>query len=183
MRNFLIVVAIIVAALLIFPFALGLCAFRIDRFDKLEGQTEIEHPPITVSFSAIRCFGPRGSSFPGFLAPNDIANGFQVRWELGNYSTKQKLTISDIKAELIDSVPPKVLDVPFSQWERDYNTSNNICYAFVSMGGYPSELPLGAYHIRLSYQANDKKYTDDFKFSFTENRKFGFHTFFYSNYF
>jgi hypothetical protein len=183
MRNALTAIAIIGIVILILPFALGLCAFRFDRFNQLEGQTEVEHPSISVSFSAIRCLAPR-SSFPGALAPNDIANGFQVRWEFGNFNdSKTKLTISDVKADLIAGDSFKPLDVLFVQWEGEYNVSKNINYAFISTGGYASDLPLGDYHIRLSYIANGVTYTDSFSFRFTEKRKFGFHTFFYSHYY
>lgn len=183
MRRAVIIVAVVASVLLLLPFALGLCAVRFDSFYQLRGGTEVSHGPLVVSFSAIRCLdGGQKASLPGALSPNDKANGFQVEWKLEG-SSADVLVVKNIKAELVNGNEVKPLDVPFSYWYGESTVSKNVNYAFVSMGGYPAELPLGNYHVRLSYTANGTSYQDDVNLDYVVERKLGFHAPFYSKYF
>ena len=134
MRRVALIIAFVL--LLILPFALGLCAFRVDSFYDLKGgQTEITNGPVVVSFRAIRCLdGGQKSSIPGALSP-------------------------------------------------EFDAAKNVHYAFVSTGDYPVELPLGVYHVRISYTANGTPYHDEVTSDYVVERKFGFHAPFYSKYF
>jgi len=163
MRKALIIVACIALPLVILPFAVGFCSFRIDSFYHLEGDPKIVDQPITVSFRPIYCHDTgQKYSIPGALAPNEKANGFQVEWKLGGYNDyKRMLMVKDIKAELLSNGKTSPLDVPFSYWPGEFNASKNEFYAFLSTGGYPSDLPLGIYHVRLSYTANNLPHSAD----------------------
>jgi len=185
MRNALIILAGIVILVIALPFALGICAFRHDLFYHLRDDPKIISPPITVSFAPIICRdGGQRYSIPGALPPNERANGFQITWALGDYKDSNKtLTVKDIKAELITNGTTKALDVPFDYWPGDYNTSKNMYFAFMSTGGYSTELPLGIYRVRLSYTANNTPHAEEITLDYCVNRKFGFHTLFYSKWF
>jgi len=185
MRKTLIILGCIVLFVIALPFLLGFCAFRVDSFYHLQGEPKIVAPPITVSFRPIICHDAgQKYSIPGALAPNERANGFQIEWTLGDYNDfKKVLLVKDIKAELIAGGTTKALDVPFSYWPGEYNASKNKCYAFMSIGGYTTELPLGVYRVRLSYIANDIQHADEVTLDYRVERRFGFHTFFKSKWF
>ena len=184
-RSLIIIAAIaaILLAVVALPFVVGLFSFRLDSFYHLKGNPSVTNGPLAVSFDAIECHATgQKYSIPGALAPNEKANGFQVTWELkGDY--KRKLTVEDIKAELLDGGTSKPLDVPFNYWDGEFNAAKNVHYAFISTGGYPDELPLGIYRVQLSYTANGVPYHDEVTLNYEVERKFGFHAPFYSKYF
>lgn len=183
MPRALIILAVIILGAIAFPFITGLFAFRTDSFYHLKGEPKIANGSLVVSFDAIKCpDNGQKYSIPGALAPNGKANGFLVTWELkGDY--KRKIAVENIKAELLDDGKVKPLDVPFNYWAGEFNASKNIHYAFISTGGYHSELPLGVYHVRLSYIANGTPYTDEATLDYTVNKRFGFHAPFTSRYY
>lgn len=183
MQRVVILVAVIILALLALPFVLGVCAFRLDSVYYLQGQTEVNHGPLVVSFNAIKCYsGGQKSSIPGALSPNDRANGFQVGWEYKGDSANV-LTVKNIKAELVNQNESKPLDVPFTYWYGESTVSKNVYFAFISTGGYTKDLQLGTYQVRLSYTANGASYVDNVTLDYVVTRKLGFHSFFYSKYF
>lgn len=174
----------IALVMLILPFAVGICALRVDSFYDLKGsEVEAAHGPLVISFRAIRCLdGGQKASLPGALGPNETANGFQIGWDLKGNPTSV-IDVKDIKAVLVKGTEIQALDVPFSYWAGEFSASKNCYYAFVSTGGYPSELPLGVYHIRLSYTVNGIAYHDEVTLEYAVARKLGFHAPFYSVYF
>lgn len=187
MQRANVILAVVLLALIAFlfigAFAGGLFAFRTDSFYHLKGESQIIDGSLVVSFGAIRC-PDNGQKYwiPGALPPNEKANGFQVAWELKGDS-KRKITVEDIRAELLDGSVVKPLDVPFNYWDGEFNAAKNFHYAFISTGGYHAELPLGVYHIRLSYILNGIPYSKDVTLDYVVERKFGFHGPFTSTYY